>query len=311
MHLAEGTLPLRFAAIGWVVALPFLGWSLASTRRRDGADEALGGTPALLPAATSLLFAATLLPLPVPVVGATSHICLTPVLALLLGVRPLIWPTFFVLLLQALFFAHGGLTTLGVNAVSLGVVGPVVAVVLAWGLRGLGAPWPLSVGLACGLADLAVYVVDAGVLALALADVTPPITVFWAILLGFAPVQLPLALVEGAVSVALVRALVRRRPGLLPPWLSQPSPRVSASGVGAALLVLLTLTSSGCVYEGIDATVFGAVAERSGRPPTESLIDLSGGELGLAVSVSLPFVFGFLAGRAWERLGRQEDEQPR
>ena len=29
----------------------------------------------------SLLFAATLLPLPVPVLGATSHICLTPVLA--------------------------------------------------------------------------------------------------------------------------------------------------------------------------------------------------------------------------------------
>ena len=36
--------------------------------------------------------------------------------------------TFFVLLLQALFFAHGGLTTLGVNTLTLGVLGPIVTI---------------------------------------------------------------------------------------------------------------------------------------------------------------------------------------
>ena len=122
--------------------------------------------------ATSLLFAGTLLPLPVPVVGATSHICLTPVLALVVGVRRIVWPTFFVLLLQAVFFAHGGLTTLGVNLLTLGLVGPLTAVGLLALLRRLGADGAFPLALACGVGGLSVYVADAVVLAVALSDVS-------------------------------------------------------------------------------------------------------------------------------------------
>ena len=110
MHLAEGVLPLS-QAIAWsALAAPTVFWSLRGeqrTRRNTPSSSVI------MAGATSLLFAGTLLPLPVPVVGATSHICLTPVLALIVGVRRIVWPTFFVLLLQAVFFAHGGLTTLG------------------------------------------------------------------------------------------------------------------------------------------------------------------------------------------------------
>ena len=80
---------------------------------------------------TSLLFAATLLPLPMPVVGATSHICRTPALALVVAARRMVWSTFFVLLLQAVFFAHGGLTTLGINTLTLGLLGPVTPALAA------------------------------------------------------------------------------------------------------------------------------------------------------------------------------------
>ena len=87
-------------------AVPVLIWSIRGEqveRRKDPHSSVV------MAAITSVLFAATLLPLPVPVVGATSHICLTPLFALLVGVRRMVWPTFFILLLQALFFAHGGL----------------------------------------------------------------------------------------------------------------------------------------------------------------------------------------------------------
>jgi cobalt/nickel transport system permease protein len=312
MHLAEGTLPIAHATVGWALTVPALAWSLAGVRTGGDAEYATGrGAPRLLPAATSLLFAATLLPLPVPVLGATSHICLTPVLALLLGLRAVVWPTFFVLGLQALFFAHGGLTTLGVNTLSLGMVGPVVAVGCAGLLRLAGAPAAITVGVACGLADLAVYVADAAVLGVALADVAAPVDTFSAVVVGFAPVQVPLAVMEGVISVALVRLLVRRKPALLPLWLAGTTRRLPPSSLTGAVLVLVALLTSGCGYEGIDGTVFGAVAAGAGQPPTDSVVDWSGGELGLAARLAVPFLFGFVAGRAWERLGVEEDAPSR
>ena len=249
---------------------------------------------------TSLLFAATLLPLPVPVVGATSHICLTPVLALVVGVRHIVWPTFFVLVLQAVFFAHGGLTTLGVNTLTLGVLGPLTAAGL-WALLGrLGADNALGLALACGVGGLSVYVADALALALGLSDVAAPTATFTAVLLGFAPVQVPLAVLEAFASVGVVRLLGSRRPDLLPDSLRalRDVPLPSAS----VLVLLLAVGPSGCSYEGIDGTVFGAAAETAGRPPTESLVDLSQGEVGLAMSIIILFGLGFVAGRTWERL---------
>ena len=79
-------------------------------------------------------------------------------------------------------------------------------------------------------------------------------------------------------------------------------------GVGTALLVLFSIGMSGCTYEGIDGTIFGAEAERAGRPPTDSIIDFSQGELGLAMTVLILFGLGFVAGRSWERLADSEND---
>ena len=59
---------------------------------------------------------------------------------------------------------------------------------------------------------------------------------------------------------------------------------------------------AGCTYEGIDGTVFGAVAESAGRPPMDSIFDMSQGEGGLAMSVLILFGLGFVAGRIWEKV---------
>ena len=307
MHLAEGVLPLG-QAIAWsTVAAPTVFWSLRGEQqtRRDGPSSSV-----IMAGVTSLLFAGSLMPLPVPVVGATSHICLTPVLALVVGVRRIVWPTFFVLLLQAIFFAHGGLTTLGVNTLTLGLLGPLTTVGL-WALfRQLGVDGAFGLALACGVGGLSVYVADAVVLAVALSDAAAPVTTFGAVLLGFAPVQVPLAVLEAVASVGIVRLLAKRRPDLLPDSLKALR---AVSGRGACVMVLLLAVGlSGCGYEGIDGTVFGATAEEAGRPPKESIVDLSQGEIGLALSILILFGLGFIAGRCWERVfGGRRDALPR
>ena len=297
MHLAEGPLPLTQAAAWSAVAVPALVWSIRgeSRARRDSPSASV-----LITGATSLLFAATLLPLPVPVIGATSHICLTPVLALLVGLRRIIWPTFFVLLLQAVFFAHGGLTTLGINTLTLGLFGPLLTLGLWTLFRKLNADNAFGLAVACGVGGLGVYVIDALVLAMALADAATPVATFSAVLLGFAPVQVPLSGLEAVASVGIVRLLTTRRPDLLSATL-EGLRRVPAT-VNRATAALLFFGLSGCDYEGIDGTVFGEAAASAGRPPTDSILDLSQGELGLAMSVVILFGLGFVAGRSWERI---------
>ena len=307
MHLAEGVLPLG-QAIAWsALAAPTVYWSLRCEQRtpRDTPSSSV-----VMAGVTSLLFAGTLLPLPVPVVGATSHICLTPVLALVVGVRRIVWPTFFVLLLQAVFFAHGGLTTLGVNTVTLGLLGPLTTAGLWALLRRLGVGGAPGLALACGAGGLGVYVADAVVLAAALSDVTAPASTFGVVLLGFAPVQIPLAVLEAVASVGIVRLLATRRPDLLPSSLRRL--RTVSAPLASAMVLLLATGLSGCAYEGIDGTVFGAAAEGAGRPPTGSIVDLSQGELGLAMSILILFGLGFVAGRSWERvLAGGRDAPPR
>ena len=303
MHLAEGTLPLSHAA-GWGVALAAaLVWSARARRAPAATPDQEAAQRALQVTATSVMFAATLLPLPVPVAGATSHLCLTPAMALLFGASRVLVPAVGVLLIQAVFFAHGGLTTLGANALTLGLVGPLVAVGLARALRPLPRAW--RVGLAAGLASLSIYAADALILSLGLKAHAPMSQTSVALLLGFAPVQLPLALVEGALTAWMLAAIAKRRPGLMPPWWSLPGPTPQGSPGGALLIVWLVVAAaglSGCAYEGLDGQVFGAIAARHGRAPQPSALDLSGGELGLLVSVATLFVMGFAAGRGFERL---------
>ncbi|MBM3989149.1 MAG: hypothetical protein FJ294_14470 [Planctomycetes bacterium] len=305
MHLAEGVLPLGQALAWCGLAAPALVWSVAGERVARRADPSAATLSA---GATSLLFAATLLPLPVPVIGATSHICLTPVLSVVLGVRRVVWPTFFVLLLQALFFAHGGITTLGVNTLTLGVIGPLVTLALRPVLKNFGAS---GLGAACALGGLAVYVADALVLAMALADAAAPQTTFVSVVLGFAPVQVPLALLEGVASAALLRVLLRRRPDLLPAHSRSLDPALPVSRPSALLALLVLFGGAGCNYSGIDGTVFGATAEAAGRPSQASWIDFSQGELGLAMSIVVLFSLGSVAGRTWERLNADRNSPAR
>ena len=297
MHLAEGMLPLEHA-VGWTAAAcPVLLWSLKAEQR---ARQESQSASVIMAGATSLLFAATLLPVPVPVAGATSHMCLTPALALIVGLRRMVWPAFFVLLLQAVFFAHGGLTTLGVNALSLGLLGPMVSVGL-WALfRKLGLGNAIGLATACGAGGVSVYIADAMVLAAALSELSEPMTTFMGVVIGFAPVQLPLAVLEAVVSLGIIRVLATRRPDLVGPTLKHltrvPPKACSALGV----LILFSLT--GCDYQGVDGSVFGTAAKAAGRPPVDSMLDLSQGEVGLAMSIIILFGLGFLAGRSWERL---------
>jgi len=108
--------------------------------------------------------------------------------------------TIVVLVYQALFLAHGGLTTLGANVFSMGIAGPLIGYVVYKGATKANLNLYLAVFLAAALADLATYIVTAFQLALAFPAASGFFTSFKALPAIFAVTQIPLAVVEGALA---------------------------------------------------------------------------------------------------------------
>jgi len=197
MHIAEGFLPVPWAAFWWLVSVPFLLLGLRSLARISKEHPEL---KLLLALAGAFTFVLSALKIP-SVTGSCSHPTGTGLGAILFGPSVMAVLGSIVLLFQALLLAHGGLTTLGANVVSMAIVGPIVAWLIFKALLPLGRP-RLAVFAAAALADLATYLVTAAQLALAFPAANGG---FSASLVKFGSIyaitQVPLAITEGLLTV--------------------------------------------------------------------------------------------------------------
>ncbi|MEI6030041.1 MAG: energy-coupling factor ABC transporter permease [Synechococcaceae cyanobacterium ELA739] len=197
MHIAEGFLPVPWAAFWWLVSLPFLLVGLRSLSRitKEHPDLKL-----LLALAGAFTFVVSALKIP-SVTGSSSHPTGTGLGAVLFGPSMMAVLGGIVLLFQALLLAHGGLTTLGANIFSMAIVGPTVA---WWTFKILGSSgYPrLAVFAAAALADLATYLVTAAQLSLAFPAASGGFTASF-VKFGsiYAITQVPLAITEGLLTV--------------------------------------------------------------------------------------------------------------
>jgi cobalt/nickel transport system permease protein len=121
-----------------------------------------------------------------------------------------------VLLFQALFLAHGGLSTLGANIVSMGIVGPVVGYAVYRLLRDTSVNIYITVFLVTAFADMFTYITTSLELALAYPAETGGIASSFILFLGiFALTQIPLAIVEGIVLALVFKYIVALKPDIL------------------------------------------------------------------------------------------------
>jgi cobalt/nickel transport system permease protein len=169
----------------------------------------------LLGAAGAFTFVLSAIKLP-SVTGSSSHPTGTGVGAVLFRPPVMALLGTVVLLFQALLLAHGGLTTLGANAVAFAVVGPWAGYGVYRLARAAGAGLLPAVFAAVALADLATYVTTSVQLALAFPDASTGLLGALGKFLGvFAVTQVPLAVGEGLLGVLLFRVLtVNARPEL-------------------------------------------------------------------------------------------------
>ena len=204
MHIMEGYLPLSHSVVWGVVCLPFVVLGIARIRK---IVETHRKTLLLLAMAGAYCFLLSALKLP-SVSGSSSHPTGTGLGAILFGPAPMAVLGLIVLLFQAVLLAHGGLTTLGANTFSMAIAGPFVSFGVYALCCKLNVNRKIGVFLAAALGDLLTYVVTSIQLALAHPSPTGGFAASLTEFLGiFAVTQVPLAIVEGLLTVVVVLAL--------------------------------------------------------------------------------------------------------
>lgn len=212
MHIMEGFLPLYWCVVWWIVALPCLVFGIYRLKKVMAADrEAL----ALLGVTGAFIFILSSLKLP-SVTGSCSHPTGTGLSAICFGPWITSVIAMIVLLFQSLFLAHGGLSVLGANIVSMGIVGPLVGYGVYRLLRSTQVNIYFIVFLAAALADLFTYVMTSFELALAYPAEVGGIGSSFVLFMGiFAVTQIPLAIVEGVILALVFKYIVQLKPDIL------------------------------------------------------------------------------------------------
>jgi len=212
MHIMEGFLPWQWCLVWWIIALPCLIIGIRQLKKVLIADrEALP----LLGVTGGFIFILSSLKLP-SVTGSCSHPTGTGLSAISFGPWITAVVCAIVLLFQSLFLAHGGLSVLGANIVSMGIVGPFFGYVIYRALRDTSVNLYITVFLATALADMFTYVTTSLELALAYPAEIGGLGSSFILFLGiFAVTQVPLAIVEGIVLALVFKYIIALKPDIL------------------------------------------------------------------------------------------------
>lgn len=209
MHIPDGMLPAEVCIAGYVGTAVLTWISIQKTLNRSTDSTKVVARASVMAAA---FFVVSWIHIPIPPVSV--HPILAGLMGILLG-----WVSFPAILVglffQAAMFGHGGFTTLGVNALSMGsgaLIAAGVFKILRGKLVSLGSLIP---GFCAGFAGVLVAVVlTSSVLLFTIPeylDADLEISTILALSLAY----LPLAVAEGMFTALVARFLMKVRPDML------------------------------------------------------------------------------------------------
>ena len=210
MHISDGILSPAWVILWWVVALAFIAVGLIQIRRKSINNAQYLPMLALMSAAVLVI---SVWHIPVPVTGSSSHPCGTPMAAIIVGPFPVAVISAVALFFQT-FVGHGGLTTIGANDCSMGIVGAFTGFGTWLAMRRLGFSIFIAAGMAGFIGDMFTYTTAAFQLAISIHP--DALLNYWGIfMLGYLPTQLPLAIMEFVFTGLVVRYIADVRPEML------------------------------------------------------------------------------------------------
>ncbi|MBX4263495.1 energy-coupling factor ABC transporter permease [Clostridium estertheticum] len=204
MHIMEGYLPPKFCILWGIICMPFLVAGYFSIKRTLSKNRK---SITILAMAGAFIFVLSSLKIP-SVTGSCSHMTGTGLGAILFGPTAVSILGIIVLVFQATLLAHGGLTTLGANTFSMAIAGPILSYGIYKLCQRLKVNKHVGIFLAASFGDIFTYCVTSVELGLAYPSanggVAASVGKFLAV---FAPTQLPLAIIEGILTVVIIMGL--------------------------------------------------------------------------------------------------------
>ena len=209
MHIPDGFLSPTIAITMFIVAIASLAWAWRKVK-----TEYSNSFAAVLAISSAFVFAAQMINYPIAF-GTSGHLVGGTFLAVLLGPYAGMLSMTIVLLMQALFFADGGLLAFGANIFNMAVIGALsffIVKLLTRNSKSNGrfassvfiASWlSVFVGALAAAIEIGLSPVFANAGGLM---TTIPSMLFWHAIIGIG---------EGAITVALVTGLRRFNPAVL------------------------------------------------------------------------------------------------
>jgi cobalt/nickel transport system permease protein len=210
MHMADALLSPTVGGTMWAAAAVTIAY--CSRRLRKDADDRRVPLMGVLGA---FLFAAQMINFSIPGTGSSGHLGGGLLLAILLGPQAAFLVVASVLMVQALFFADGGLLALGCNIFNLGFLPAFIGYPL---YRRIAGPAPGTARAAAAAMIAAVVSLQLGALAVVIETVASGISSlpFDTFALFMLPIHFAIGIVEGVVTAAIVSFVRATRPGILP-----------------------------------------------------------------------------------------------
>jgi len=210
MHIMEGFLPGFWPIVWYVLSIPVVIYGII--RIKKFAEEVPDSVP-LIAVSGAFLFILSSLKVP-SVTGSCSHPTGNGLGAAIFGPAVVSVLATITLIFQAFLLAHGGITTLGANIFSMGIIGPFAA----WGiyklLNNANVSSSISIFFAAVFGNLFTYITTS--FQLALAFPLPTFETALVTFLGiFALTQIPLAIAEGFLTIVIWNQLMKYKPKLL------------------------------------------------------------------------------------------------
>lgn len=304
MHISDGILDLKWVLFWYAISVIFIALGIRIINKRIKED------PVYLPRLSligAVVFVISVWHIPVPVTGSSSHPVGTPLASIIIGPFAAVVISAIALFFQS-FIAHGGLTTIGANTFSMGIVGAFGGYFVFRMLKNISPLW-FSSGMSGLAGSILTYLATAIQLAISLNP--DNVIYYWKLYsIGFIPTQLPIAFAEFAFTAYVIRYISETE---IKTSISSGCPIDRFTFISISLMVLIASVIAigayagymdGANMAGIDTTVEQVAAPASSPDGIGiRLMALIGEPLGFAL---VGITGGLFTGYFWNDLRRKK-----
>ena len=202
MHIPDGLIPFEQAMFYLIISLVILGIFFYYTSRKTDMEKRLVITGVLI----AITVVATSFTIPSPM-GIPMHFFIIPLVVLILGPCNASLVSFLALLIQALVIGEGGITTLGVNVLDMGIILSAVVYFVHSLFSNINERLAIFLSTLCGILAATL----AQIIILVLANTTS-----LEVLLGsLLPYYLMVGVIEGILTVVMLEFISRMNSNIL------------------------------------------------------------------------------------------------